>query len=137
MAAHEVICPHCNARCETVSAESATTMRCAACGKEFSFDKSLPRVSEGTTILNPPSSTLHPQSSGRGRSFPTEDAVPPVWEVGDVILDLYEVKQIHDTGGLGLVYRVHHRNWNVDLAVKTPRPQFFQTEPHKELFERE
>jgi hypothetical protein len=22
---------------------------------------------------------------------------------------------------MGLVYRVHHRGWNIDLAVKTPR----------------
>jgi len=47
--------------------------------------------------------------------------VPLEWHKDDVILDLYEVKHIFTTGGMGLVYRVHHRNWNIDLAVKSPR----------------
>lgn len=63
--------------------------------------------------------------------------VPPVWQVGDVILDRYEVKQVFTGGGMGLVYRVHHRDWAMDLAVKSPRPEFFQTQQHIEDFERE
>ena len=39
-----------------------------------------------------------------------EANVPAVWEKGDVILDLYEIKEIHKGGGMGLVYRVHHRS---------------------------
>ena len=62
------------------------------------------------------------------------DKVPLEWNVGDVILDLYEVKHIHKTGGMGLVYRVHHRNWNIDLAVKSPRADFFETEADKDDF---
>jgi hypothetical protein len=38
-----------------------------------------------------------------------EAKVAVEWQVGDVILDLYEVKQVHEGGGMGLVYRVHHR----------------------------
>ena len=63
--------------------------------------------------------------------------MPPVWQVGDVILDLYEVKEVFTGGGMGLVYRVHHRNWDMDLAVKSPRPEFFQTQQQIENFERE
>ena len=63
--------------------------------------------------------------------------VPPVWQVGDVILDRYEVQQVFTGGGMGLVYRVHHRDWAMDLAVKSPRPEFFQTQQHIENFERE
>ncbi len=63
--------------------------------------------------------------------------VPPVWQLGDVILDRYEVKQVFTGGGMGLVYRVHHRDWAMDLAVKSPRPEFFQTQQHIENFERE
>lgn len=63
-----------------------------------------------------------------------EDKVPLEWNVDDVILDLYEVKHIHSTGGMGLVYRVHHRNWNIDLAVKSPRAGFFETEEQKDDF---
>lgn len=53
------------------------------------------------------------------RTFNDSATVPAEWELGDVILDLYEVQEIHTGGGLGLVYRVHHRSWNVDLAVTT------------------
>ncbi|MGW7041171.1 WD40 repeat domain-containing serine/threonine protein kinase [Streptomyces avermitilis] len=30
--------------------------------------------------------------------------------------------KVHAQGGMGLVYRVHHLGWDVDLAVKSPRP---------------
>jgi len=66
-----------------------------------------------------------------------EAEVPLEWNIGDVILDLYEVKDIHKGGGMGLVYRVHHRSWNIDLAVKSPRADYFQTEEQKENFVRE
>src|ERR1039457_3016135 len=66
-----------------------------------------------------------------------ESQVPAEWNVGDVILDLYEVKQIHEGGGMGLVYRVYHRGWNTDLAVKSPRSQYFQTAEQKANFSRE
>jgi len=70
-------------------------------------------------------------------NYPDSAKVPAIWEVGDVILDLYEVKQVFTGGGMGLVYRVHHRGWNMDLAVKSPRPEFFQSPAQIENFERE
>jgi serine/threonine protein kinase len=45
------------------------------------------------------------------------------WRVGEVIEDLDEVGQVIESGGMGVVHRVHHRGWNMDLAVKTPRPE--------------
>jgi len=65
------------------------------------------------------------------------ESVPSVWKVGDVILDRYEVKQVFTGGGMGLVYRVRHLDWNMDLAVKSPRPEFFQSRQQIENFERE
>ena len=44
------------------------------------------------------------------------------WQPGDVVADLYEVLDVVRSGGMGLVYRVLHRGWNVELAVKVPRP---------------
>src|ERR1019366_7151027 len=70
-------------------------------------------------------------------NYSDPDTVPTTWEVGDVILDLYEVKQIYTGGGMGLVYRVYHREWDMDLAVKCPRPEFFRTEEQIANFERE
>jgi WD40 repeat protein/serine/threonine protein kinase len=66
-----------------------------------------------------------------------EDSVAAVWKPGDVILDLYEVQQVFTGGGMGLVYKVRHRGWNLDLAVKSPRPEYFGTEQHKQNFHRE
>ncbi len=71
-----------------------------------------------------------------------EADVPMIWNVGDVILDTYEVKKLSGTkdyaeGGLGRVYRVYHKGWNLDLAVKSPLPKFFNNERQKENFEHE
>lgn len=59
------------------------------------------------------------------------------WRRGDVILDLYEVLGVVRTGGLGLVHRVHHRGWDIDLAVKTPRPAVVRSPDGIGDFERE
>ena len=59
------------------------------------------------------------------------------WEVGQVILGLYEVTALLGEGGMGKVYRVHHRNWNIDLAVKTPRTEIVRKAGGRENFVRE
>ncbi len=56
------------------------------------------------------------------------------WQVGDVIDNLYEVKHVFDTGGMGVVHRAHHRRWNIDLAIKSPRREFFRTQEQKDSF---
>ncbi|EIV92660.1 WD40 repeat-containing protein [Frankia sp. QA3] len=38
---------------------------------------------------------------------------------------------------MGLVYKVRHRGWNIDLAVKTPRPEFVASERGRVAFEAE
>ncbi|MFH7340775.1 WD40 repeat domain-containing serine/threonine protein kinase [Streptomyces sp. KHY 26] len=60
----------------------------------------------------------------------------PVWEPGDVILDLYEVLDVA-SGGMGQVHRVRHRGWQMDLAVKTPRPEMVPTTDAVRRFEAE
>jgi WD40 repeat protein len=64
------------------------------------------------------------------------------WNIGDVILGIYEVKEIAPripfaAGGIGIVNRVYHREWNIDLAVKSPKSEFFQTENGKNSYEKE
>jgi WD40 repeat protein/serine/threonine protein kinase len=56
------------------------------------------------------------------------------WQEGDVILDLYEVKGELGQGSFGKVHRVLHRSWHMDLAVKSPRPDRFQSEERKKDF---
>jgi WD40 repeat protein/predicted Ser/Thr protein kinase len=46
--------------------------------------------------------------------------VPLEWQVGDVILGLYEVQGELGRGGMGVVYKVRHRGWDMELAVKSP-----------------
>ena len=58
-----------------------------------------------------------------GRSFATEDEIPAVWEEGDLLLDLYRVEGILGEGGMGTVYKVRHRGWNLNLAVKSPKQE--------------
>ncbi|MFY1587470.1 protein kinase domain-containing protein [Micromonospora sp. WMMD734] len=59
------------------------------------------------------------------------------WRPGDRILDLYEVLDEPLAGGMGLVYRVRHPGWDIDLAVKVPRPGRLSTEAHRARFEAE
>ncbi|MCX6156964.1 MAG: protein kinase [Ignavibacteriae bacterium] len=49
--------------------------------------------------------------------------IPLKWNIGDFIADLYEVTGVLGEGGMGIVYKVHHKEWDVDLAVKSIRPE--------------
>ncbi|MBO4687154.1 MAG: protein kinase [Clostridiales bacterium] len=44
---------------------------------------------------------------------------------GDEILSTYHVEDDAISGGMGSVWHVHHRSWNIDLAMKRPQPRFF------------
>jgi WD40 repeat protein/serine/threonine protein kinase len=66
-----------------------------------------------------------------------EETLRETWKPGDIVLGLYEVREVFTSGGRGLVYRVRHRGWNMDLAVKCPRPEYFRNEQDKADFERE
>ena len=61
----------------------------------------------------------------------------PVWDIGDIIAGKYEVTAIAGKGGMGVVYKVHHREWNIDMAVKTPLPNLVEDEVSRERFIRE
>jgi WD40 repeat protein/serine/threonine protein kinase len=59
------------------------------------------------------------------------------WNVGDTILDLYRVTDILGEGGFGKVYKVRHQRWNLDLAMKIPRPDIVAAAGGIEGFEQE
>jgi WD40 repeat protein/serine/threonine protein kinase len=87
----------------------------------------MPAAAQGTVAVSESGMSPAPSSAD----------VPLTWNAGDVILDLYEVKGELGKGGMGVVYRVHHRRWNIDLAVKTPLPQALQKAGSLENFLRE
>jgi serine/threonine protein kinase len=70
-------------------------------------------------------------------NYSEQEQVPPIWKIGDVILGKYAISDIFTSGGMGLVYRAYHKDWDMDMAVKSPRPEFFQTEDQASHFERE
>lgn len=65
---------------------------------------------------------------------PSKPRLPKVWQVGDIIMGTFEVKQVFSSGGMAYVYRVYHRDWDIDLAVKTPRSEFQDIEDIVENF---
>jgi WD40 repeat protein/serine/threonine protein kinase len=89
----------------------------------------MPAAAQGTVAM--------PESGTGPTPWSSPADVPLTWNAGDVILDLYEVKGELGKGGMGVVYRVHHRQWNMDLAVKTPLPEALQKAGSLENFLRE
>ncbi|MCI0417350.1 serine/threonine protein kinase [bacterium] len=67
----------------------------------------------------------------------SEEVALSEWNVGDVILDLYEIKELIGQGGMGKVFKVRHRGWNLDLAVKSPRVEIFSKQEGKTGFVKE
>jgi WD40 repeat protein len=69
--------------------------------------------------------------------YTSDTEIPLEWNVGDLVLGTYEVKEIFDSGAMAFVYRVHHRDWDIDLAVKSPKPGKLNLGGPVDLFVRE
>src|SRR5579883_1507360 len=156
MTAAPLRCPHCQTPCRLAPSASEGEIVCPHCRQPFVATRSLPSPipvdddkSEGDSASKRSSPwwwlSDQPSASSPGGA-PTvawdgrqqfEESLAGIWKPGEVIHDLYEVREVFTSGGRGLVYRVHHRGWNMDLAVKCPRTEFFQSEQDKADFERE
>lgn len=79
----------------------------------------------------------HTRVTDLGKLKAAEENVTAEWNVGDIILNLYEVTDVLGKGGMGKVYKVHHKNWKMDLTVKSPLPDIVATKTGKENFIRE
>ncbi len=78
--------------------------------------------------------------------FANEKFPPPppgVWRAGERLVGgAYQVLplapgKLYAEGGVGVVQRVRHVEWGVDLVVKSPKPHVVATEAGKESFEQE
>lgn len=107
------VCPHCGVKYSRIPAVHAgKTTHCRKCGSAF-------------TIQGTQEPALGPHPARRE------------WQVGDIILDRYQVKAVLGAGAMGRVYRVHHKQWHSDLAVKSPLPELIDNPRAVENFIRE
>ena len=95
-----------------------------AAGSDPGSDKNLSRPAAGS---NP--------GSDKNLSRPAAGSNPTTaFHPGDLLLDTYRIESEAFQGGMGAVWRVHHTGWNVDLAMKRPKPQAFRTGEQKDNF---
>ncbi len=104
----------------------------------------------GRPITVPPATAF----SGRARqeltldqlqalSAPAPAGPPPratptgLWRPGMVVDGRYEVRRLLGEGTFGSVWHAHHREWELDLAVKELRQDKAATTQHREAFVRE
>jgi len=88
-------------------------------------------VAEGATVAD--NATLA-DGEGIAHGADTKSTTPIIIEKGGTILDLYKVESDPIFGGMGRVFRVHHMGWNVNLAMKQPKSEMFQSQVQKENF---
>src|SRR6516165_3082892 len=123
------LCPRCQS--PMTAANSTLLGVCPQCSVGLQASEFATADAASADAPTPPAALTAPYVA------PPATAPESGWVVGDVVLGLYEVLHVHATGGMGLVYRVRHRGWNVDLAPKRPRPERLGDETAKRLFERE
>ena len=97
-------CPHCDAVYRVQQEHLGKRARCAKCHDIFAVDRSRSAMADA-------------QRAARMAAAFRD------WEIGDTILDLYQVRELVGEGGFGKVYRVFHRDWQLDLAVKSPNQE--------------
>ena len=137
------VCPGCNARFKNVSSRYiGKSTKCKRCGTRFAIQAAPSSTSSGSSSQVADSISVAGNSVPRSKGdvnapVKSEVKTPVSWGVGDIILDLYEITELLGEGGMGKVFKVHHRGWKMDLAVKSPRPQIMQSKGAPENFERE
>lgn len=79
---------------------------------------------------------VHPDDK---RDFHHYDAasIPFHWEKGDLLMEMYDVRDEIGRGGMGVVHRVHHRGWGIDVAVKSPKERLVEQSGWVLTFEHE
>lgn len=148
-------CPHCYAKYKGVNDRLVgKELPCRRCGKTFLVQPDAEAsFSPAATVAvprrirpkqpSPPAPPAFEPAATVAFTVPTESdqAVAPSsatdWSIGQVVLGLYEVTGFLGQGGMGQVYKVRHREWGVELAVKTSRPEALNAIGGVEKFEQE
>jgi serine/threonine protein kinase len=58
-------------------------------------------------------------------------------KTGEIIFNQYKINKKLGEGGFGAVYQARHLSWNVDLAIKVPKPEIVARTGGVEAFEQE
>ncbi|MCE1248605.1 MAG: protein kinase [Firmicutes bacterium] len=89
--------------------------------------------------IQPPAENSRPECEKSEGKEQLPDSVDsgPEWKPGDVIDNLYEISGLIGAGGFGAVYKARHRQWNVDMAVKSLHKQLASRPEQKTAFVRE
>ncbi len=152
----KAICPHCSKEYALDDSLLGKTASCRDCRKTFILENTTAthlEIRRSSDADNDSGFDLKPRSS-QFRQPPEKQRIPDpvfekrfskesgIWNIGDVVLGIYEVKPMGPgvpfaEGGVGVVHRIYHREWNIDLAVKSPKPQVFRTESGKLGYEKE
>ena len=141
------VCPKCAFRSDRVSAQYVgKNVRCPRCQTSFPLAEPVaarPAAPPATRFEDAPATTLEvaPATTPEGAppaAAPTSfRAAAAEWRVGEIVSGLYEVTAVLGQGGMGRVYKVRHRGWEMDLAVKTPLPQILEAVGGAAAFEHE
>ena len=59
------------------------------------------------------------------------------WKVGEVLEDRYRIDRVFTGGGMGIVYQARHLAWEIDVAIKQPRPELLTSPEQRRAFEQE
>jgi serine/threonine protein kinase len=57
-----------------------------------------------------------------------------IFRAGNSIEHIYQFKEVYEGGGMGMVYRAHHIAWDIDVAIKHPRPNFLKSQSQIDEF---
>ena len=136
------ICPGCGLRANVPGGVAGKALKCPRCQTRFTVPA--PGAAPAPTQFEAPGTMAEPVATALERPgvpAPTRPAEAPKreteWKVGDLVLGLYEVTAVLGEGGMGRVYRVRHRGWDVDLAVKAPLPSALEAAGGADAFEKE
>lgn len=122
-----------------------TTRQTCICGRSFNVPGELSR----TTVLcptctrplfvpeNEPAPTKPLSTNPFKATYEPKGVMLVDWQVGDVYLDIYEVRALIGEGGMGKVFRVYHRLWDLEIAVKCPSPKLLAHLGGIDYFEQE